>query len=140
MRFYLIWILSDIVPVYIKHTLNISRRLHVSTLHDYIKSTPKDAILTVGMIFKKNWPYTKLFNFHLLQIRESGMLDHILHKYKKNIKTTCPNEQRISIVLKKFTPVGMEKTIFLYILISLGLFFSSVVLISELYIMNEYGK
>ena len=107
---------------------------------DYIKSTPKDAILTVGMIFKKNWPYTKLFNFHLLQMRESGMLDHILHKYKKKIKTTCPNEQRISIVLKKFTPVGMEKTIFLYILISLGLFFSSVVLISELYIMNEYGK
>ena len=107
---------------------------------DYIKSTPKDAILTVGMIFKKNWPYTKLFNFHLLQMRESGMLDHILQKYTKNIKTTCPDEQRISVVLKKFTPVGMEKTIFLYVLILAGLFFSSIVFISELYIIKEYGK
>ena len=99
----------------------------------YIKSTPNDAILNVGMIFKKNWPYTKLFNFHLLMMKESGMLDQMLQKYKENLKATCPNEKRISIILKKFVPTGIEKTIFLYIVITGGFLISFIVFISEVY-------
>ena len=103
----------------------------------FVKFTPKDSILNVGMIFKKNWPYTKLFNFQLLIMKENGMLDRILLDYKKRIKASCPDEHRIRIILKKFTPMGTEKTVFLYIIILAGLLFSALLLGVEMYLQKD---
>ena len=43
-----------------------------------------------GIIFQKNWRFTELFNYHLLQLKEEGIIDQISNKYYRTNR--CPAE------------------------------------------------
>ena len=34
-----------------------------------------------GLIFQKNWKFTEIFNYHLLKLKNEGILDQITKKY-----------------------------------------------------------
>ena len=42
-----------------------------------------------GMIYQKNWPFTRLFNFHLFKMHERGVLRQIQNKHLEYGKTDC---------------------------------------------------
>ena len=83
---------------------------------------------TEGMVFKKRWPWTDLFNYHLLLMRESGMMERL---YKRNVKKTsksCPGEYIINRVVREPRPVDASKTFSLYVALVIG-FASSIFLL-----------
>ena len=58
-----------------------------------IKSVGKDYVpLSSGILYSKDWPYTKLINHHMLKLQERGILDLIYNKYKRKKKSTCSNK------------------------------------------------
>ena len=106
----------------------------------YIKSAPRNAIQNVGMIFKKNWPYKNLINYHLLKMSETGMLDRLLDPYENAKKKSCPNEVKIRSTLKQTKPIGSDKTIFLYSILCLGFIVAFIFLFLEFVYQNLCKK
>ena len=96
-----------------------------------IQTHGKMAIRNDGMIFKKDWPFTELFNFHLLIMKEKGVLDRLLERYLNTIQKSCPDDQTIRPILKRPRPIGTEKTIFLYLILGSGFLFSFIWLVLE---------
>ena len=89
-----------------------------------------------GMLYKKNWPYTKLLSHHLLKMKESGLLDRLFGPYIKHIQQTCPTQQIIRPVLQKPKPVSVNTTFCLYLIIAAGLCGAFILLVIE----NLYYK
>ena len=83
------------------------------------------------MVFKKGWPWTDLFNYHLLMMKESGLTERLYQRNKKKLSRSCPNEYTINRIVKQPHPVGTHKTISLYIALVIGLATSLVFLVME---------
>ena len=96
-----------------------------------VKNVGKVAIRNDGMIFRKNWPFTKLFNFQLLKMKEKGVLDRLLVPYLDEIKSSCPEDQIIRPILKRPAPIGIDKTICLYFILAAGFIFAVFWLLLE---------
>ena len=45
-----------------------------------------------GMIYQKNWAFRKLFDYHLLRMKEEGEIDRIKSNYFGKLKMVCPKE------------------------------------------------
>ena len=45
--------------------------------------------LSSGILYSKNWAFTKLFNHQMLKLQEEGILDQIYHKYLKKPRNKC---------------------------------------------------
>ena len=39
-----------------------------------------------GLLFKKNWPWTDFFNYHLLAMKENGWIDRLFQQNMKKMK------------------------------------------------------
>ena len=85
-----------------------------------------------GFVFRKNWEYTKLFNYHLLMMKESGLMDKLFEPYLKLIKKSCPNEQIIRSVMKKPEPLRLNTTFSIFMLIVVGIVCGLVLLYVEI--------
>ena len=90
-----------------------------------------------GMIFKKNWPFTRLLNYHLLVMKEKGILDRYFRPYEEITKQTCEKEVKIRSSLNVVDPVSLYTTVFLCLVISGGLLCSLVIFIVELIAKNR---
>ena len=106
----------------------------------YIESAPRKSIQLAGMIFKKNWPYKNLINYHLLKMSETGMLDRLLDPYENAEKKSCPNEVKIRSTLKQTKPIGSDKTIFLYSILCSGFIVAFIFLCLEFLYQNLCNK
>ena len=84
-----------------------------------------------GMLFKKNWQWTDLFNHHLMMMKESGLMDRLYHRNMKRSSQSCPNEIHINRIVKKPTPVDENKTFSLYLALAIGFATSLVLLLAE---------
>ena len=73
-----------------------------------------------GMIFKKNWPFTELFNYYLLIMKEKGIMDRFFQPYIKSTEETCPEYQRMRPILKAPKAVENHTVFFLYLILSTG--------------------
>lgn len=96
---------------------------------DYI---PQANVVNAGMIFQKNWPFTKLFNYHLLRMKEEGILDRLLVEYMNRIKRSCDGDQRIRSVIKHPKPIESDKILFLYVILASGFLFAIFSLFVEM--------
>ena len=85
-----------------------------------------------GMIFKKNWPFTRLLNYHLLIMKEKGIMNRYFQPYEKTTDETCKNEIRIRSTLNVVDPVSLYTTVVLFLVISGGLLCSLGVFVVEL--------
>ena len=98
-------------------------------------SSRKDA--SAGMVFKKRWPWADLFNYHLLLMKESGLMERLYQRNKRKLSRSCPNEYIINRVIKQPRPVGTNKAISLYVALAIGLAASFIFLIMEMFVDRE---
>ena len=55
-----------------------------------------------GMVFQQNWPFTKLFNYHLFKMRERGILQQLqLNYWNKHMDTTRCESKGITHFLRR---------------------------------------
>ena len=87
---------------------------------------------STGMIFRKKWPFKDFLNYHLLVMKETGLMDKLYEPFLLKTKKSCPNQQLIKSIINKPVPVTMNATISLYLIIFIGLVFSAVCLMVEL--------
>ena len=82
-------------------------------------------LVGTGMVYQKNWPYTKLLNLHMLKLKEDGIIDLLLNKYfnKKDNVLCGPKHTHL--------PMEIRDTILLFTLLAVGQFISIIVIILE---------
>ena len=85
-----------------------------------------------GIIFKKNWPFTRLLNHYLLKMREKGILDRYFHPYAKTTKETCGTKVKILSELNAPHPASLYTTVFIFLIISGGLLCAATFYVIEL--------
>ena len=85
-----------------------------------------------GMIFKKNWPFTPLLNYHMLIMKEEGIMDRYFRPYEKKNEKLCDNEVKIRSILKLPQPVSLYTTVFLFLIISSGFLCAIGLLVIEM--------
>jgi hypothetical protein len=86
---------------------------------------------STGMIFKKHWQYTKLFNYYMLMMKETGLLDKLFQPYLTTTKKSCPDQQLIRHVTNKPRPVGINTIVSSYLIVFVGLICALFVLFLE---------
>ena len=64
-----------------------------------------------GMIYQKNWPFTRLFNFHLFKMHERGVLRQIQNKHLEYSKTDCGLSEPRTIGLVNVASLAVLLTI-----------------------------
>ena len=84
------------------------------------------------MIFKKNWPFTRLMNYYLLEMKEKGILDRYYYAYERNTTKSCEEEIKIRPTLKVPHPISLHTTISIFIVLFTGFLFSLVLFVLEL--------
>ena len=97
-----------------------------------IKSYQQNNKQTMGMVFKKNWPFTKLVNYHLLKMKEIGTLDRLYEPYLKTTRKSCPHEQLIRHIISKPKPVGTNTTFTLYLVVFSGILCAFICMFIEI--------
>ena len=106
--------------------------------HDYfpchiadIKEIERKNQGNMGMIYRKNWPFTDLINYHLLVMKEHGVMDKLLEPYLRATRKLCSNQERIKSIINKPTPVTINATFLLYLIQFFGLLISSFCFVIE---------
>ena len=85
----------------------------------------------VGFMFQKNWPWKDFFNYHLLVMKESGLLERLYQRTMEREKASCPNEYTVTQTLREPQPVGTNKTFSLYLILWLGFAISLMLVLFE---------
>ena len=77
-----------------------------------------------GFLFQKDWPYSKLLNQNVLKMKEDGIIDLL---FKQN------NENEMQLCTKQYvqTPRIIEHTIISFIILLVGIFTASVIVLLE---------
>ena len=106
----------------ILYYINVISRFnkHYPCTLKHIKNWNQNNRETLGMTFKKNWQFTRFINYHILVMKEIGMLDRLFEPYLRTTKTTCQDEQIIRPIVKIPNPVGIDTTFSLYLLVLVG--------------------
>ena len=83
------------------------------------------------MVFKKKWQWTEFFNYHLLRMKESGLIEILYNRNMEKLSISCPNEYSIKRIVKKPGAVGTNKTFSLYVALVAGFGASLLLLLAE---------
>ena len=82
------------------------------------------------LTFPKNWPYTELFNRHLLVLIESGVVDQLIKYYFKTGQSKrCPT--------REVAPASTGDTAAVLMLLAIGFFASTLIFFTELLSFNR---
>ena len=114
---------------YIDSVVQFSDHYPCSVLHIGNRNQGNKQIL--GIIFKKNWQYTNLFNYYLLLMKEKGLMDKLYQPYLTTTKKSCPDDQLIRHIISKPRPVGINTTVSGYLLVFVGIICALFALILE---------
>ena len=80
------------------NALLLTNNMAIESMPDYsCKINKLDLVAAtqwVGFVYPKNWTYAKLFDWHLMKLREGGLLNRIVAQHQKGHKE-CPNEHQI---------------------------------------------
>ena len=119
----------------------------VVQFHDYypcrvldIKESRRRNQGSMGMIYRKNWPFKDLLNYHLLVMKESGVMDKLHEPYLRATKKTCPNQQTIKSIINKPIPVSTNETFSLYLIVLIGLLSALIFLTTEILCCRHVSK
>lgn len=85
-----------------------------------------------GMIYRKNWPFKDFLNYHLLVMKETGLMDKLYEPFLLSTKKSCPNQELVRSLIDKPNPVTINATFSLYLIIFVGVVVSAVCFIFEL--------
>ena len=98
----------------------------------HIQSYHRNNKETEGLIFRKNWPFTSLLNYHLLIMKEKGVVERLKKLYyTKNNKEPCANEHKVRSILKSPKPIGKSNCVFLYLVVFVGILGAMILLMME---------
>ena len=86
---------------------------------------------TSGVIFTKGWPWTHFFNYHLLTMKETGLIERFYQINMAKNRELCPGEHTINRIVKEPRPVDTSKTFSLYVALLIGLAISLLCLFTE---------
>ena len=115
----LLWILQD----YIRRDLQYGR--HDPDYPCKLSSVAKDVYrLNTGMIYQKNWPYTRLLNQHILKLKEDGIIDMLLNRHFEQRKMLCDKAHTR-------TPTKIQDAIGSFIILGIGMIVSFIIVTSE---------
>jgi len=79
-----------------------------------------------GLIFRKNWPYTQLFNYHLLKMHEEGIVNQLRKSWvRARDASTCSAEAG------RRPQAGLEHVVSLFMLWAVGLGIAGAVWMAE---------
>ena len=92
-----------------------------------------------GMVYRKDWPFKEFLNYHLLVMKETGLMDKLYEPFLKASKKSCQNQQMIRHVIDKPSPVSLSASFSLYLIIFIGLSISAICLTMEL-LCHRYKK
>ena len=90
-----------------------------------------------GMLFRKRWPWTDLFNYHLLLMKERGMFERLYHHDRKKRGGSCPNEYIINRIVNRPRPIDTNKPFSLYIALGIGFLTSLLILTFEKFSIRQ---
>ena len=80
------------------NTLLLTNNMAIESMPEYPCQINKLDLVAatqwVGFVYPRDWTYAKLFDWHLMKLRESGLFNRILAQHQKGHKG-FPNEQRI---------------------------------------------
>ena len=91
----------------------------------------------LGMVFKKRWPWTDFFNYHLLVMKESRLMDIFYQRNTKKASKSCPNAYSIKSIVKEPRPVGTNKIISLYVILGIGFATALLCFLGETLIIRQ---
>ncbi|XP_023342382.1 uncharacterized protein LOC111712095 [Eurytemora carolleeae] len=78
-----------------------------------------------GVYLRKNSPFTPLFRKQLQIMKETGVVDTILENSKRGTRKITPcNDSNLIL--------GIQSTVFLFLVIGLGILFSSFIFLMEM--------
>ena len=97
-----------------------------------IKNSHQGSKQSLGMIFKKDWEFTSLFNYYLLIMKEKGLIDKFFQPYLTTTKKTCPDQQRIRHFISKPKPVGINTIVSGPLVVIVGCICALIVLLFEI--------
>ena len=78
--------------------------------------------IPIGLIFPKDWPYRELFDYHLNEMRISGVLERLKRKYTRR-NERCREENVM--------PAGLSDVVCICIIPILGLVSASLLFLLE---------
>ena len=87
-------------------------------------------------MFKKNWEFTKIFNYHLLVMKENGMMEVLYNRNMRESVKICPNQHKIHRIITDPGPVGTATTFSLYLVLLLGFIAALILLMVERFIVG----
>ena len=118
--------------LFFSEKLSIQFRKHYPCRLFDIKETQRRSQGSIGMIYRKGWQFKDLHNYHLLVMKENGVMDKLYEPYLRVTKKTCPNKQIIKSVINKPSPVSTNETFFLYLIVLIGTISSIIFLTIEI--------
>ena len=85
-----------------------------------------------GMVYQKDWPFAKLFNHHLLKLRERGILHQIQSVHLEYKKEDCGKREPRVIGLINIATLGL--------ILMAGVIIAGVIFIVEMMIWPKIDK
>ena len=130
---------ADQTILFCYHTIpRYSKHYPCSLLN--IKNYRRDNKQSMGLIYKKNWPFTRFLNYHLLSLKEIGMMDRLYEPYLMSTRKSCLDDRIIRPVIKMPKPVGTNITFSLYLIILLGFVCALVLLMIEIVCQKYFSR
>ena len=105
----------------------------------HIKNYEENNKQITSFILKKNSAFTSFFNYHLLIMKEIGMMDRFYEPYLKNTKKSCPDDQLIRSTIKLPKPVETNTIFFLYVVVLGGMVWAAISLFVEI-VYEKYNS
>ena len=121
---------ADTILFYGDSEVRFSEHYPCSLLH--VRKKYEANKQSLGMIFQKNWQYTKLFNYYMLIMKENGLMNKLLEPYLTTTNKDCPEQQRIRHFIEKPKPVGVNTTVSIYLIVFVGFICALVLLLFEM--------
>lgn len=120
---------SNTILYHVDNGIMFSEHYPCSLFH--VRNQHKSFKQSNGWIFKRHWQYTTFFNYHLLIMKEKGVMDKLFQPYLKTTKEPCSDQLHIRPLLRRPKAVGLNTTVSGYVIVFTGLICSAIVLLLE---------
>ena len=82
-------------------------------------------------MFRKNWPWTDYFNYHLLAMKESGLMERLYQRNLRDPKKSCTSEVTINRIVQDPSPISINRIFPLYVILLMGVAAALILLLIE---------
>ena len=109
---------------------HVKKSKHYPCRLSRIKSLSR-SLWNTGMLFKKNWEFTNIVNYHLLVMKEKGIMERLYHRNMEEPRKLCPNQHMLHRIITDPRPVGATAIFSLCLVLSIGFIAAFILLAVE---------